>query len=394
MWRWFLIGISIIGISLFGFSLIDISGGEDISANTVLNAPTTNTEGFARAVAAYDWQFPQDFGAHPDFQTEWWYYTGNVADVETGQRFGYQFTIFRRAITPEGVESASEWRTNQMYLAHFTVSDIASEAFYHTQQFSRGSAALAGATTDPRYRVWLEDWEIAAQNDDASSTRIRADAGDFALDVTLAQVKPPALQGLNASGLSPKSADAGNASYYYTLSRLLTEGTITLEGQTFAVEGTTWKDHEFSTSALGTGAQGWDWFGLIFDNDTEMMIGQIRMEDGSTEPAFGGLLIYPDGSTRYLPAETFTITATDTWTSPHTEATYPSGWTITVEADIAATGGDGTLDFSVTPLMRDQELHDDANLAYWEGAVHIEGDVAGYGYAELTGYVDTMEGRF
>ena len=394
MWRWVLIGVFIIGVSLFGFSLIDISGGEDISASTVLDVTEADTSGFARAIQPYDWQFPQDFGPHPNYQTEWWYYTGNVADDETGQRFGFQFTIFRRAITPEGVESDSEWRTNQMYLAHFTVSDVANEDFYHAQQFSRGSAGLAGATVDPRYRVWLENWEIAAQNDDASLTRIQADAGEFAIDMMLEQVKPPALQGPDENGLSPKSADEGNASYYYTLSRLLTEGTITIGDETYTVEGTTWKDHEFSTSALGTGATGWDWFGLIFDDNTEMMIGQIRQEDGSIEPAFGGLMIYPDGSTQYLDSSDFTITATDSWTSPHTDATYPSGWEVSVSVDDPNTGDDGTLDFSVTPLMRDQELHDDENLAYWEGAVRIEGDKTGYGYAELTGYVATMEGRF
>lgn len=377
--------IGLVIVAIFGLGLALLNTGSGVQATTQLSAPNTSTEGFAQAIDPYDWQFPEDFGPHPDFQTEWWYYTGNVA-TEDGRRFGYQFTIFRRAITPEQTVSDSEWRTNQLYLAHFTLSDIDNEKFYHDERFSRSGAGLAGATVEPRYRVWLEDWEIIALNDEASQVRIHAEAEDFALDVTLEQIKPPALQG--DEGLSPKSDDIGNASYYYTLSRLLTDGTVTIGDEEFAVSGNTWKDHEFSTSALGPNAQGWDWFGLIFDNDYELMIGQIRLTDGGKEPAFGGLLIAPDGNTEYLPAESFTITATDTWTSPHTGADYPSGWEIVVNTE-----GLGQITFQAEPLMRDQELSD-TDPSYWEGAVTISGDVSGYGYAELTGYTDTMQNRF
>jgi predicted secreted hydrolase len=382
-WKILLLLIVIAGISLFGLSLLQ-ADGEQLSATTLVESSAVNTAGFARAVDPYEWSFPRDFGAHPEFQTEWWYYTGNLADSE-GRRFGFQFTIFRRAMTPQPAESDSEWRTNQLYLAHFTVSDIASQQFYHDERFSRGSTGLAGAEAAPLYRVWVEDWEILAQDEMANLVSIRAESEQFAIDLNVEQVKPPALQG--DGGLSSKSSEAGNASYYYSLSRLLTTGTITLNGEVFSVEGVTWKDHEFSTSALGQGAQGWDWFGLIFDNNTEMMIGQIRLTDGGTEPAFGGMMIYEDGSTEYLPSSQFTITPTGTWVSPHTGAEYPSGWQMQVETSR------GTLAFEVIPLQPDQELAD-TEPSYWEGAVRIEGDVTGYGYAELTGYTDTMENRF
>lgn len=382
-WQIGLIGIVIGVVAIFGFSLVDVSSGDEIGATALLDTSGMTTDGFAQAIEPYDWEFPQDFGSHPDFQTEWWYYTGNLA-TEDGRRFGFQFTIFRRAISPTDAATTSEWRTNQIYLAHFTISDIETETFYHDERFSRSSADLAGAQGVP-YRVWLEDWEIRAQNDDASTVAIQADAGNFAVDLTLEQLKPPALQG--DGGLSPKSDVEGNASYYYTLSRLDTSGTIFLEDESFDVSGFTWKDHEFSTSALGTEAQGWDWFGLIFDDNTEMMIGQIRLTDGGKEPAFGGLMIYPDGSTEYLPSDQIIITATETWVSPHTGAEYPAAWDMVVET------AQGTLEFSATPLMNDQELAD-TDPSYWEGAVRIDGDVSGYGYAELTGYTDTMQNRF
>lgn len=382
-WRIIGIGLAILAITIFGFSLAEPLSGTEVSANTQLAIPEENLDNYARAIDAWDWQFPEDHGAHPDFLTEWWYYTGNVA-TDDGRRFGYQFTIFRRAISPNSYDGESEWRTNQIHMVHFTVSDIAEQDFYHDVRYSRAGAGLAGATTDPVYRVWVEDWQIIAENDDATLQRITAENDDFALDVQLEQVKPPALQGDN--GLSQKSDDAGNASYYYSLSRLVTDGTIRIGDETFEVTGNTWMDHEFSTSALGSDAQGWDWFGLIFDNDTELMVGQIRMVDGDREPAFGGLLIYPDGTTRYLSSSDFTITATDTWVSPHTGASYPSGW------DIEVLGDDGFA-FTVTPLQADQELHGDG-IEYWEGAVQVDGDVTGYGYAELTGYIGTMQNRF
>ncbi|MDQ7027938.1 MAG: lipocalin-like domain-containing protein [Anaerolineae bacterium] len=383
-WKIVLLAVAIIAVSVFGFSLLDVSSGENIGTTTILNLPDVDTSGFTQAIEPYDWQFPQDFGAHPDFQTEWWYYTGNLSTAE-GRRFGFQFTIFRRAITPDDISTDSEWRSNQIYLVHFTVSDIAGNQFFNAQRLSRGGAGLAGASSDPRYRVWVEDWEILAQNDAASLITIQAAADDFAIDLTLEQVKPPALQG--DGGLSQKSSEEGNASYYYSLSRLLTTGTITINDEVFTVSGNTWKDHEFSTSALGDGAQGWDWFGLIFDDDTELMLGQIRMVDDSIEAAFGGLIVYPDGSTEHVSTNNFSITPTNIWTSPHTDANYPSGWDISVETST------GTLNFHVEPLLADQELAD-SDPSYWEGAVVITGDVTGYGYAELTGYTTSMQNRF
>lgn len=373
----------IVAVVIYGWKQLEPAGGSSVSAHVRLAASQEDTSLYARAIEAWDWHFPRDHGAHPAFQTEWWYYTGVLA-TDDGRRFGFQFTIFRRAISPLDSSSDSEFRTRNFYMAHFTISDIAAQRFYHEVRYSRGGAGLAGASVDPRYRVWLEDWQVAAENDDATAQRITAATDDFALDLTLAQTKPPALQG--DRGLSPKSEEVGNASYYYSLTRLTTRGTITIGADSFPVSGNTWMDHEFSTSALGDGAQGWDWFGLIFDNDTELMIGQIRQIDGSVELAFGGLLVYPDGSARALDSTEFTISVRDTWRSPHTDAQYPAGW------DVQVLGDDG-FQFSVTPLLADQELHG-AGIQYWEGAVQVSGDVSGYGYAELTGYVESMQNRF
>jgi predicted secreted hydrolase len=386
MWKWAALALVSVAIVIAGFSLAETGGGGESTSSALLAGGPADTSGFARAFEPLDWAFPRNFGPHPEYQTEWWYYTGNLAD-EQGQRYGFQFTVFRRGLNgQEAAADSSDWRASDLYMAHFTLSDIAGGQFFHEERFSRGGAELAGATVDPVYRVWLEDWQVVAENADATETRITAAGDGFGVDLALTQVKPPALQG--DQGLSAKSAEPGNASHYYSLSRLLTEGTLTIGERTFSVEGASWKDHEFSTSALGPTALGWDWFGLQLDDNRELMVGQIRQIDGGKDPYFGGLLIEADGSTRYLPADSFTIEATGTWDSPHTGATYPSGWVITLDIGAAA-----PLVLTVTPLMPDQELHG-GGIAYWEGAVRISGGATGYGYAELTGYADSMTGRF
>lgn len=389
MWRWITLGFAALAIVIIGFSLADSAVDAPVTASAVLGV--VDTTDFTRALTPLDWQFPRDFGAHPEYQTEWWYYTGNL-ESEDGRRFGYQFTIFRRGISadlPTG--ESSEWRSTQLYMAHFAVTDAAGGRFLHEERFSRGGAELAGVVVEPIYRTWLESWQVIGLNPEATERRITAamsSQGGASIDLTLSIVKSPALQGENGDGLSAKSENAGNASHYYSLTRMPTQGTITIGGETFTIEGASWMDHEFSTSALAGDALGWDWFGLQFDDDREMMIGQIRLNDGGRDPGFGGVLVDPDGSTRYLPAESFTITPTGTWTSPHSGGVYPSGFEISVDV-----GDSAPLRFTVTPLLADQELYG-GGIVYWEGSVRISGDVTGYGYVELTGYVDAMTGRF
>lgn len=358
-----------------------------------------DTAGFARATEAGAIEFPRDLGPHPDYQTEWWYYTGNLQTAD-GRRFGYQLTFFRRALaapepapepqaTDEATSSAptteppSAWRTKQVYLAHFTISDVAGEAFYEHERFSRGALGLAGAQAEP-YRVWLEDW--SAEQVEPGQVHLVAQASDVALDVVLTETLPPILHG--DGGLSVKGPEEGNASYYYSLVQQETRGTVTVQGQSYTVAGLSWKDHEYSTSALSPGAIGWDWFSLQLDNGAALMFFQIRREDGTLQPESNGTFIHPDGRTEPVTLEMWQMEVTDTWTSPQSEAEYPAGWRIRIpELDLMLEGA---------PLLADQELN--VSTVYWEGAVQFAGtwqgqDVSATGYIELTGYAGTMEGR-
>ncbi len=339
-------------------------------------------EGYARAFTPRAFRFPEDHGPHPEFRTEWWYWTGNLETAE-GRRFGYQFTLFRSALAPEAPERASRWGARQVYLGHFTVTDVEAGRFHAFERFSRGALGLAGSQAEP-FRVWLEDWEARAGGDGVFPMRLRASAGGVTLELSLEAGKAPVLQG--DKGLSQKSAEPGNASYYYSLTRMPSRGTVTVDGRAFPVTGTSWMDREWSTSALGPDQVGWDWFSLQLSDGSELMYYQLRKKDGSADPFSAGMLVPPQGEPVRLTREDVRLEVLDTWKSPRSGGVYPARWRLTVPSR--------QLQLTVTPLLADQELP--VSFRYWEGANRLEGThagqpVTGLGYVELTGYADAPE---
>lgn len=326
--------------------------------------------GFKRALEVRSFNFPEDSGPHPEYQTEWWYYTGNLKD-SSGRRFGYQLTFFRRALSPDSIERESDWAANQVYFAHFAVSDIENKKFYSAQRWSRAALELAGARANP-HRVWIGDWN---SRKDGDLIKLAAGNNSFSINLTLEPVKPVVLQG--DRGLSQKGPEPGNASYYYSATRLKTEGIIKLYGNEFKVQGLSWLDREWSTSALGEELEGWDWFSLQLKDGREIMLYQLRKKDGSIDTHSAGTLIEKDGSAKTLEASDFNIKVLDTWESPETGISYPSKWQVAIP--------EYGLDLTVTPYQANQELN--LSFVYWEGAVSASGGgVSGSGYVELTGY--------
>ena len=365
-------------------------GGGDRSTRARLSLVETlagaDTAGYARAMAPRPFEFPEDHGPHPDFRTEWWYVTGNLA-ASDGRELGFQFTLFRSALAPTAPETESAWGTNQAYMAHFTVTDVASGEFYAYERFARGAAGLAGATSEP-LRVWLDGWELTSTpagtfpwslvaREDSVSLRLELDAG-----------KPVVLQG--EEGLSQKGAERGNASYYYAHTRMPAAGNVVVGADTIDVSGYAWLDREWSTSALGEGQVGWDWFALQLDDGWDVMVYRLRREDGSADPYSDGVLIDPRGGR--VPLEWGTdvsLEVTSTWTSRLDGARYPGGWRLRVPSR--------GWDLVVEPKVADQEL--DLAFRYWEGAVGVSGvgeggrSVSGSGYVELTGYAGELPTR-
>ena len=341
--------------------------------------------GFQRAGGPTPLSFPEDHGANPDYQTEWWYYTGNL-ETATGRHFGYQLTFFRRALLPaaERTSRESAWATDQVYMGHFALTDVDGREFKAFERFARGAAGLAGVETAP-FAVWLEDWQVA-ETEPGVYTLVASQDG-LGLELTLTDAKGPILQG--DQGYSQKGPEPGNASYYYSLTRLLSSGMVQLNGESFQVSGESWMDHEYSTSALSQGQIGWDWFSIQLDDGSELMVYQIRREDGSIDTFSSGSWIAANGTVTRLGQEDFRIEVHDTWHSPRSDATYPSRWTINVPQL--------ELSLSLEPFLPDQELS--VSYAYWEGAVRVVGSRAGqqltgHGYVEMTGYAGSMQGQF
>ena len=337
-------------------------------------------ENFSKAMDKREFIFPADHGPHPDFRTEWWYITGNLTD-KNNRGFGYQFTIFRTALTKKSEIRESDWGSNQIYMAHFAVTDIENGEFYFEERFSREGNELAGAQINP-LKVWLEDWQMRQTGDKINfnlpAVSISAKTGDVKIDLSLYSIKPVVLQG--EGGLSQKGEQPGNASYYYSYTRLSTEGKVVLNEKEFSVSGYSWMDREWSTSALSDDQVGWDWFALQFNDSSEIMYYQMRKKDGTPDLFSKGIIVNKDGSSKLIKKDDVYLEVTNYWESPP-GVKYPSGWKLDIP--------DEEIRLEIIPALKNQLMG--VSISYWEGAVIIEGikdqeKLKGRGYVELTGY--------
>ena len=351
----------------------------------VARAEPATPEPWQRAIGAWTWQFPRDHGAHPNFKTEWWYFTGNLQDAKQGRKFGYQLTIFRQGIQFAPAQPDSHWAVRDLYFGHFTISDLAADKFHVAERVSRGALGEAKTATD-RMDVALGPWTI--QQDANEQIHLVARNADMAIDFEARPAKPLILEGV--AGLSRKAEGVGEASYYYSYPRLATTGSLQLGDATYAISGLSWFDHEFSTSSLGPDQAGWDWFCIQLENHEEIMLYAMRDKSGAIDPTSEGTWVKADGTSERLPPGSYSIAKQGTWHSPHSGADYPAGWHILVPGHRA--------DLTVTPAMADQELHltKMGALDYWEGACSITGRIGdaaanGVGYTELTGYTGTLQ---
>jgi len=344
----------------------------------VLWASQATAQEWKPALPNYEYAFPRDHGQHPEHKIEWWYFTGNVTTQE-GRRFGYQLTFFRiGAAAKTSVESP--WALRDVWMAHLAVSDLAGGKYHHADRLNRAGPGLAGASVE---RVWNEDWEcktsLPTRSDRVGKLGLHAADRDFALELELEIGKTPVIHGQN--GISQKGMTPGNASHYYSLTRMPTRGTITVGGQAFQVTGTSWMDHEFGTSFLEKGTQGWDWFSAQLSDGSELMLFQLR---GGSPNSNAGTLIRSDGTVIALTAADFKLTPGTVWKSP-SGAAYPLAWQIAIPAH------EIVLDCKAAMPAQEFTADSTPGLSYWEGAVDYSGSVkgaaiTGHGYLEMTGY--------
>jgi predicted secreted hydrolase len=337
---------------------------------------------YQRALPGRKLSFPADHYSHPDFKTEWWYYTGHL-QTESGKHYGYQATFFRFGVRDRQTELKEKPLFTELYMAHFALSDIVSNKFLFRERINRGYGDRAGAATD-RYRVWNEDWKV--EGDDKDHKVYVSDRGTT-LQLALKSLKPAVLHGQN--GLSQKGEGEGRASYYYSLTRMQTEGYLTIDGKKEKVRGLSWMDHEFGSNQLSEDQVGWDWFSIQLDNQTELMLYLMRRKDGSIDPYSSGTLVNANGTTKHLALKDFRIEVLDRWKSPKSGGNYPMKWKIAIPSE--------AIELEITPAFPDQELitNRSTRVTYWEGAVRIIGKfgktpIKGAGYAEMTGYAGRL----
>ena len=366
-----------IGVVASGQTSASRSGGEGATNPARQIAPPASA--WKSAAPGRPIVLPADHASHPEYGLAWWYYTGNLVAAD-GRRFGYQLTFFRVGVDPAPA-GRSRWAVRDLFMAHLAVTDVNGRRHHFTDRMNRTGPGWAGAATDT-YRVWNEDWEVTLEA--GSLHRLRASTKDFGVSLDLAENRRPVLHG--DAGYSRKGSAPGNASHYYSLTRMPTRGTIAVDGQTIAVTGESWMDHEFGSSFLDAGQVGWDWFSMQLSDGRDLMIFQLRRADGSIDPRSSGTLVEADGTTRAITVESgFRLEPGRMWTSPASKARYPVAWKVRVPG--------AALDLDVTAALDAQELDTDRStgVTYWEGAIVIAGQAAGRpvtgrGYLEMTGY--------
>jgi predicted secreted hydrolase len=333
---------------------------------------------YREAKAGYRYSFPRDHFSHPDFKTEWWYYTGNVKSSD-GRTFGFQLTFFRQAVQ-RGAAHDSPWAIEDLYLAHAALSDLSGGKFYHAERLNRAGPGIAGSSQETG-RIWNGNWQAAWMGE---RQKLDVVAGEWAVYLTLKPQKPPVIHG--QQGISRKGAAAGEASHYISFTRLTAMGAIELGGQSFTVEGTAWMDHEFFTSQLSPEQAGWDWLSVQLDDQTELMLFRLRRKDGSIDPFSAGTYVDRSGGSRHISSREFTMAPLgQQWASEATGASYPIRWQVSVPSL--------NLNLDVSTRLPQQEMtaRAPASPNYWEGAIEITGTrtnvpVTGAGYLEMTGY--------
>ncbi|MEX2548183.1 MAG: lipocalin family protein, partial [Chloroflexota bacterium] len=362
--------------------LVGCSASGRILANEQASQPPVVTPSLApsRPPDPQPVVLPRDEAPH-DRLTEWWYYTGHL-HADDGRRFGFEFVIFRAERGSFPVTWASHLALTDENEGRFMYdqrSEIGPQVDLDPERFSGYTLAIGG-TDDRGVPATAEPWRMLGGN---GRDLLQAFTENFGFTLILTATRP---------GVVPHDGDgwvdfgAAGGSYYYSRTRMTAEGTLNLDGTELQVEGTAWFDHQWG-DFIAVGGGGWDWFAVSLDDGTDLTLSLVRDADGSF-PLVYGTLVQPDGQVEHLPREAFSVEATRTWTSPHTAAVYPSGWTITVPAE--------DLTITLTPSLPDQELDTRATTGavYWEGSQVVEASRAGEplggeAYVELTGYLDS-----
>lgn len=325
---------------------------------------------------------PRDLAAHQSVQTEWWYYTGH-AETASSKQFGFELVFFKRRTDLDKFSLVPlRLLGNPIYFAHFALTDVTEKKFrYAHRKSANGWLDSPASASETHFHLRLDDWSVRESGD---AHIVRATIGsDVVFEATLKPKKKPILNGKSKNGVSYK--DKGEASRYFSYTRMEMEGDLAWKGETEHFTGSAWMDREFGTWTPTENQKGWDWFSIQLDNDTELMCYQLRDSSNGVSEYSSGTFVEKNGDFTPLSHKDFVIEPTGFWKSPNTNATYPSGWKVKLPKY--------ELELTVTPVIQDQELDTRGTtmIIYWEGACEVAGTykdqaVSGRAYVELVGY--------
>jgi predicted secreted hydrolase len=350
----------------------------------------------AKLVVPRSLSFPRDHGSHPEFRTEWWYATGHF--MAAGRAFGFQVTFFRSRVDGSASGEKASLAAEHLVFAHAALTDVSAKTHAHSERIARFNSSAknnnvrcAEASTD----VALGNWHITRQANGSYTARVVHSGADaFELELQLSPTQEVLLQGKR--GISQKGPDAAQASYYYSQPQLKVSGTLKTRA-TEKIDGVAWLDHEWSETLLHPEAVGWDWLGINMADGGALTAFQLRRGNGSALWTGGSYRsTTPDRNPKISQQITYiaspgevSFEAGRRWKSPYTAASYPVEWLVRTPADF----------YTIKPLLDSQEMGGDAGAGsitgtiYWEGLVDCiasNGQVAGRGYLEMTGYARPM----
>ena len=322
--------------------------------------------------------FPKDHGAHKDFQTEWWYFTGHL-ELTDGTNTGFELVFFRRRTEKDRMWGMPvKWIAgNPLYLAHFAITDPSKNRFVYSED--KGKSPYAGAKAG-KILVWCGPW-IADMFEDGTIL-LSSSMRDYAINLVLTPKRPPVLHG-DKNGISRKG-EQGGSGYYYSFTRMGVQGYLRRDKKYIKVKkGLAWMDHEFFSLNLAKNLAGWDWFSVQLDDGTDMMAFLLHRPDGTIDPYSSGTLVSPDGSIYRFTRDAFSVEEMAYWKSHKSKGKYPVKWRIKIPKE--------NIDLELSAVMPNQELITKyTHINYWEGEMHVSGKrggkkVKGKGYVEITG---------
>lgn len=350
----------------------------DRVANVIVGEASSLRDGTEHAGV----ELPRDLYAHEGAQTEWWYYTGHL-QTQSGRRFGFELVFFKRRTDLDRVGIMPlRLIANPLYLAHFAVTDESRNGFrYEHRKSTGGTFDLRAEASAERYFLRLGNWTVREAD---GAHILRATLGDdLIFEANLKSTKPHVLNGHEGVGVSFK--DEGEASRYFSWTRMQAEGLITWHGVTESFRGSAWMDREFGTWRTTDNQKGWDWFSIQLESGADLMVYHLRNLAGEPSPFSSGTFVDAEGEAMHLAREDFQLETLAYWTSPHTGARYPCRWRLRVPRF--------HIELEVTPVIEDQELDTRGTtmIVYWEGACrvtgrHAEQETRGRAYVELVGY--------